>query len=454
MTLTPFFTSPTDGIRLGTRAWTEAAEPVRGVVQIAHGLAEHSARYGRLAAELNRAGYLVYAADHRGHGESIVEVPGDFGEPGFDGLIADVAAFGAAVAAEHEGLPLFLIAHSMGSFAAQSVILDHSEQYAGVVLSGSSAVDVLAAGMAEAPEPAGLEAFNADFEQRTGYEWLSRDEAEVDKYVADPLCGFDPPEASMMGMFSAAATLGDTSALARIRPDLPVLIASGEADPLSGAGQLVQLLGQRYRDAGLQDVTVNVYDGARHEIFNETNREEITAEIARQDFSAEGTGEREVLRFLAAPTDVNWGGKVHGGIVMEWIDEAAYLCATRYCGRDTVAVFSGGIRFMRPLHIGDLVEVDARLIYTGTKGMHIAVEVRSGDPKSRELEVTTNCLTVMVARDEEGTSVPVPAWEPVTEADKRLWQHARTLLEIRSRAQGNRLPNHLLEEPGESTTSA
>ena len=183
-------------------------------------------------------------------------------------------------------------------------------------------------------------------------------------------------------------------------------------------------------------------------------REEITAEIARQDFSAEGTGEREVLRFLAAPTDVNWGGKVHGGIVMEWIDEAAYLCATRYCGRDTVAVFSGGIRFMRPLHIGDLVEVDARLIYTGTKGMHIAVEVRSGDPKSRELEVTTNCLTVMVARDEEGTSVPVPAWEPVTEADKRLWQHARTLLEIRSRAQGNRLPNHLLEESGESTTSA
>ena len=82
-----------------------------------------------------------------------------------------------------------------------------------------------------------------------------------------------------MGMFSAAATLGDTSALARIRPDLPVLIASGEADPLSGAGQLVQLLGQRYRDAGLQDVTVNVYDGARHEIFNETNREEITADV-------------------------------------------------------------------------------------------------------------------------------------------------------------------------------
>ncbi|WP_144794409.1 acyl-CoA thioesterase [Kocuria palustris] len=183
-------------------------------------------------------------------------------------------------------------------------------------------------------------------------------------------------------------------------------------------------------------------------------REEISEEISRQDYSAPGTAERVVLRFLAAPTDVNWGGKVHGGIVMEWIDEAAYLCSARYCGRDTVAVFSGGVRFLRPLHIGDMVEVDARLIYTGNKGMHVAVEVRSGDPKARELEVTTNCLTVMVARDEEGTSVPVPRWEPADETDRRLWQHARTLLEIRSRAQGNRLPNHLLEQHGDDAETA
>ena len=103
---------------------------------------------------------------------------------------------------------------------------------------------------------------------------------------------------------------------------------------------------------------------------------------------------------MAAPTDVNWGGKVHGGIVMKWIDEAAYVCASRYCGKDTVAVFSGGVRFYRPLLIGHVVEVEARLVYTGTKGMHIAVHVRSGDPKGRELNLTTYCLTVMVARDE------------------------------------------------------
>ncbi len=176
-------------------------------------------------------------------------------------------------------------------------------------------------------------------------------------------------------------------------------------------------------------------------------RDEITTELRTQRYTEEGTAEKVLLRFLAAPTDVNWGGKVHGGVVMEWIDTAAYLCSTRYCGRDTVAVFSGGIRFLHPLHIGDVVEVEARLIYTGRKGMHIAVEVRSGDPKGTgPLEPTTNCITVMVARDEEGTSVPVPAWEPVSEEDRRLWQHARTLLEIRGRAPGNRLPNHLLEK--------
>lgn len=174
-------------------------------------------------------------------------------------------------------------------------------------------------------------------------------------------------------------------------------------------------------------------------------RKEIVDAMKAQEYTDAGTAERVVLRFLAAPTDVNWGGKVHGGIVMKWIDEAAYVCATRYCGNDTVAVFSGGVRFYRPLLIGHVVEVEARLVYTGTKGMHIAVHVRSGDPKSGEMNLTTYCLTVMVTRDDAGNSVPVPSWVPVTEEDKRLHAHARDLLEIRGRAPGNRLPNHLLQ---------
>jgi alpha-beta hydrolase superfamily lysophospholipase len=267
-------TSPVDGLTLASYEW-DVADP-RGVVQVAHGLAEHSARYDRFAGALNEAGYIVRACDHRGHGASIAGTPGDFGAAGFEALIADMAAYGAGLRGD---LPLFLFAHSMGSFAAQSVILTHSEQYAGVVLSGSTAVDLLAAGMAQAEGPVGLEAFNAGFEHRTGYEWLSRDEAEVDRYVADPLCGFVLPDETVPALFGAAGTLADPAALAGIRPDLPLLIVSGSDDPLAGGGQLVEVLGQRYRDAGLTDVTVKLYDGARHEILNEINRDEVTADV-------------------------------------------------------------------------------------------------------------------------------------------------------------------------------
>jgi alpha-beta hydrolase superfamily lysophospholipase len=268
------FTSPVDDLELVTYEW-DVADP-RGVVQVAHGLAEHSARYDRFARALNDAGYAVRASDHRGHGASIAGTPGDFGAPGFEALIADVAAYGATLRGD---LPLFLYAHSMGSFAAQSVILTHSEQYAGVVLSGSTALDLLAAGMAEAEGPVGLEAFNAGFEHRTGYEWLSRDEAEVDRYVADPLCGFDLPDETVPALFGAAGTLADSTALAGIRSDLPLLVVSGSDDPLAGGGQLVEVIGQRYRDAGLVDVTVKLYDGARHELLNEINRDEVTTDV-------------------------------------------------------------------------------------------------------------------------------------------------------------------------------
>ncbi len=275
------FVSDADGLEIATTAWLDVAGEQRAIVQIAHGLAEHAARYGRFAEALNEAGYLVFATDHRGHGRTGQDQLGDFGAAGFDGLIADVAQYGAAIAADHPGTPLVLFGHSMGSFAAQAVMIDHSDQYAAVVLSGSTAMDVLAAGMADADpdEPAGLEAFNVGFEHRTGYEWLSRDEAEVDAYVADPWCGFDVPDDTLPQLFGPAERLADPDELAKIRDDLPILVTSGRADPLAGDGQLVALLGGRYEEAGVTDVTVTVYDGARHEILNETNRDEVTADI-------------------------------------------------------------------------------------------------------------------------------------------------------------------------------
>jgi alpha-beta hydrolase superfamily lysophospholipase len=273
------FLSSADGTQIATYAWSDVDGDPIGAVQIAHGLAEHGERYDRFATALNAAGFLVFAIDHRGHGRTGQDDLGDLGNAGFDGLIADVVEYGASIGAAHEGLPVFLVGHSMGSFAAQVAIIDHADLYAGVVLTGSTALDVLAAGMAESDESAGLQAFNVGFEHRTGYEWLSRDDAEVDEYVADPWCGFDVPEATMPLLFAPAGRLADPEVLAGIRSDLPILIASGDADPLAGGGELIELLGQRYRDAGVSDVTVKLYPGARHEILNEINRDEVTADI-------------------------------------------------------------------------------------------------------------------------------------------------------------------------------
>lgn len=280
---TSSFQSTADGTRITTYTWAETPGKPAGAVQIAHGLAEHGERYDRFARALNAAGFIVHAVDHRGHGRTAGGKLGDFGSAGFSGLIADVAQFGALLRAQHAGLPLFLFGHSMGSFAAQAAILDHSSTWSGVILSGSTALDLFAAAMANAPAdaPAGLAAFNAGFEHRTGYEWLSRDAAEVDAYVADPWCGWDMPEDVIPSLFAPAPRLADPAQLARIRSDLPILIASGDADPLAAGGALLQQLGQRYRDAGVADVTVKLYPAARHEILNETNREEVTRDVVR-----------------------------------------------------------------------------------------------------------------------------------------------------------------------------
>jgi 4-hydroxybenzoyl-CoA thioesterase len=168
-------------------------------------------------------------------------------------------------------------------------------------------------------------------------------------------------------------------------------------------------------------------------------RSEIANAMAAQTYSNAGTAPRTALRFLAAPTDVNWGGKVHGGIVMRWIDEAAHVLATRWTGNAAnVAVYSGGVRFYRPLRIGDLVEVEARLLLTGTSSMHVSVHVRSGDPATGDLDLTTHSLIVFVSLDEEGNAVPTPPWEPVSAEDIALRDHALELVALRHQIDSER----------------
>ncbi|WP_417233718.1 acyl-CoA thioesterase [Arthrobacter sp.] len=151
-----------------------------------------------------------------------------------------------------------------------------------------------------------------------------------------------------------------------------------------------------------------------------------------QEYTDEGTTPRERFRFLASPTDVNWGGNAHGGIVMRWIDEVARACAMRWCGDDAVAVYSGGIHFLNPIHIGDVVELEARLIHTGPHSMHIAVHVRARDPRSEDWRETTQCMSVFVTRDASGKASAVRQLVPVSAEDRRLDEHALDLVRRRS----------------------
>ena len=137
------------------------------------------------------------------------------------------------------------------------------------------------------------------------------------------------------------------------------------------------------------------------------------------------------FRFLAEPADVNYGGKVHGGVVMKWIDQVGYAAAVGWSGRYSVTVAVGGIRFVAPVRISDLVTVSAKLVYTGTSSMHFAVDVHARDPMGGDERLCTHCVIVFVALDGvEGKPSPVPAWVPQTDDDRRLAEYATRVMEL------------------------
>ena len=146
------------------------------------------------------------------------------------------------------------------------------------------------------------------------------------------------------------------------------------------------------------------------------------------------------LRFLAEPSAVNFGGKVHGGAVMKWIDEAGYACAAGWSGRYCVTIYVGGIRFHQPIHIGDMVEVYARIIHTGRTSMHVAVQVSAGDPKTDNRRDTTQSIIVFVALDDNGHSVAVPAWEPRDDANITLQDYAKNMMALGKEMEQNAIP--------------
>lgn len=285
------FTSA-DDVEVFYRRWLPDA-PVRAVVLVVHGASEHSGRYARLASVLCREGCAVYAPDLRGHGRTAASTGfGRMGGAGMDGLLADVDEIARRARAEFPSRPVVLFGHSMGALVAQAYVERSGDELAAYVLSGSGGVpeddaemasvigDAVEAGMGAEPLDM-LGEFNANFEPaRTRYDWLSRDAEEVDKYVADPWCGDDAPltYGFAASLVETAATVMEPDGIARVPKHLPVLLITGEVDPVSNGGAQVRELERRLRAAGL-DVTANYYADARHELLNDVNRDEVHADI-------------------------------------------------------------------------------------------------------------------------------------------------------------------------------
>lgn len=290
-----------DGVELHVYQWLpEAGRAPKAVVHVAHGMAEHAARYERFARALTGADYAVYANDHRGHGRT---APGeaDLGffatDDGWNRCVADLALLIRDEQRAHPGLPLVLFGHSMGSMMTQQALYEYGGELAGAVLSGSSgkppAIAALGRLIARAERlrlgPRGrsrllramtFDDFNKKFApNRTGFDWLSRDETEVDAYVADPLCGFDVTVQLWIDMLDALPRIADPAQQARVPKDLPVLVMSGDKDPVGAFGKSVRQLADAYRAAGLGDVTCTLYPDGRHEMLNELNRDEVTADV-------------------------------------------------------------------------------------------------------------------------------------------------------------------------------
>ena len=275
------FTYPAgDGVEIVGYRWDPVGQP-RGAVQLTHGMGEHVKRYGALAHALNGRGLVVYGQDHRGHGATArsEEELGQLGPDGWSQLLEDIDLLVSRIHDEQPGLPLVLLGHSMGSFAIQQYLLDHSGRVDAVVLTGTTALDQLEPAL-DLDKPIDLAVFNAAFQPaRTEFDWLSRDEAIVDAYIADPRCGFGIDTDAAKDMFAGARRMADPAQVSAVRADLPLYVAVGELDPVNANLALLNVVVDRYRAAGLTDVTVRTYPRARHEILNETNRDEVVASM-------------------------------------------------------------------------------------------------------------------------------------------------------------------------------
>jgi alpha-beta hydrolase superfamily lysophospholipase len=254
-----------DSVRTYIHRWRPEGAP-RASVHVAHGMGEHARRYDRLALALTTRGYTVYADDHRASGLTGINGGGlgNLGPRGMEGAIDSLHAVSHYAAAE-EGVPIFLIGHSWGSFLAQRLIDRWGDEFAGAVLSASTLLT---------PDYLSLDDPNAHFSPAaTPYDWLSRDPGEVQRYMQDPWCGIEVA----FGLEKLLDLAGPPAST--VPTGLPILVINGSDDPVGGFNRGGEALAAAYRDLGVGDVTFKEYRGGRHELLNETNRDEVIGDI-------------------------------------------------------------------------------------------------------------------------------------------------------------------------------
>ena len=293
-----FFESAGGG-RIHAYCWKPEEKP-KAIIQIIHGIAEYVARYDHFARYLNQLGYLVVADDHMGHGQSISEeVPQGYFAGGWDAAVEDCCRLMEKTMAEFPGVPYILFGHSMGSFLARSVLIKRPDSgitaaiicgsawMPGAVIQGGRLISGLLNHGESARKPSTLlqKVMFSGYDKRinpvrTPCDWLTRDDAVVDAYMADPLCGFAPTPALANAMMNGLLYIQNTANLKCMKKDLPVHFIAGAEDPVGGYGEGVRKAAQMFIRSGMKQVSVKLYPDCRHEIHNELNKDEVYADVA------------------------------------------------------------------------------------------------------------------------------------------------------------------------------
>ncbi|HDR6311211.1 TPA: alpha/beta hydrolase [Bacillus cereus] len=292
------FVTALDGSEIYLRKWLPQGEP-KGIIQIAHGMTEHAGVYSDFIAALLKAGYGVYAHDHKGHGKTVKREE-DYGHfkpnVGWNEAVSDVIFVSETIRKE-QTCPLFLLGHSMGSFLSRRAVQLKGELYDGFLISGTGGNPGLLGSIGHKVATIEMKLrgvktkspmlnflsfgnFNSHFKpNRTKFDWLSSDNNQVDKYIADPLCGFICTTSFYRELFSGVLEVNKLEEFKKTPKNLPIHIFSGDRDPVGDMGKGVKEVYENYKKCGVKDVTLRLYENGRHEMFHEVNRDEVFQDL-------------------------------------------------------------------------------------------------------------------------------------------------------------------------------